>query len=89
VKKELGSRYGKKIRERVKKATSELRKRHACPQCGKKSVKRVGFALWKCKSCKIEFAGGAYSPETTVGSTARKIIEAISEQLKQAKQTEA
>ena len=85
----MGSRYGKKIRERVKKATSEQNARHACPQCGKKSVKRVGFALWKCKSCKTEFAGGAYSPETTVGSTARKIIEAISGQSKQANQSEA
>ncbi|NYZ78451.1 50S ribosomal protein L37ae, partial [Candidatus Micrarchaeota archaeon] len=53
----MGSHYGKKIRERVKKATAEQKKLHACPQCGKKRVKRVGFALWKCRSCAAEFAG--------------------------------
>lgn len=79
----MGSHYGKKIRERVRKATAEQKKWHACPQCGKKRVKRVGFALWKCRSCAAEFAGGAYSPETTVGLTARKIIETVSSQAKQ------
>lgn len=79
----MGSHYGKKIRERIKKATAAQRTPHACPQCGKKRVKRVGFAFWKCRSCGAEFAGGAYSPETTVGLTARKIIEAIRGQTKQ------
>jgi len=71
----MGSRYGRTIRKREEKALSMQRASYACPICGKKSVKRISNALWKCKSCNSEFAGGAYVPQTAIGETARKFLE--------------
>lgn len=71
----MGSRYGRTIRKREEKVLAMQRDTYACPACGKKSVKRISNALWKCKSCGAEFAGGAYSPQTAVGETARKFID--------------
>ena len=69
------SRYGKKIRERESAATAQSRGRHACPKCAKKAVKRVGAGIWQCRSCGSKFAGGAYSPQTTIGVTAQRSIK--------------
>lgn len=73
----MGSHYGRTIRKREEKVLIVQRARHLCPVCGKKSVKRRGTALWVCRSCGVEFAGGAYSPETAVGETSRKFLEGI------------
>ncbi len=71
------SRYGKKIRQRVAAVKALRRAGHACPKCGKKSLKREGDAKWRCNSCRAVFAGGAYEPETMVGSSVRKTVEAL------------
>jgi large subunit ribosomal protein L37Ae len=71
------SRYGKKIRERVDAVKAARRAPHACPKCGKQSVKREGYAKWRCNSCGAVFAGGAFEPQTTVGATVRKTVEAL------------
>ncbi len=70
----MGSRYGRTIRKREEKVLSVQRAKHVCPSCGKKNVKRKANALWICRSCNATFAGGAYSPETAVGETARKFL---------------
>ncbi len=72
--KEMGSRYGVKIRKRITAVKSVQKQKHACPQCGKNSVKRLGYAKWACKGCGAVFAGGAYSPETMVGTSAKKVL---------------
>ncbi|MBI4406552.1 50S ribosomal protein L37ae [Candidatus Micrarchaeota archaeon] len=71
----MGSRYGRTIRKKESEVLALQRAKHVCPVCGKKNVKRVSNALWKCRSCNSEFAGGAYTPETAVGQTARKFLE--------------
>jgi large subunit ribosomal protein L37Ae len=73
----MGSRYGKKIRERVSAVKASAKKGGACPKCGKKSVKREAYAQWRCNSCGASFAGGAYEPETMVGASVRKTVEAL------------
>jgi len=70
----MGSRYGTKTRKKELKALVGQRALYECPKCGKKRVKRKGYARWVCRACGLEFAGGAYSPETTVGSVAKKIL---------------
>lgn len=34
-------------------------------------VKRVACGIWKCKACKITFAGGAFEFSTSVATTAK------------------
>jgi large subunit ribosomal protein L37Ae len=60
----FGPRYGVKIRKQVSKIESSKRKKHQCPTCMKKSVKRISSGIWKCNSCGTTFAGGAYTPVT-------------------------
>jgi large subunit ribosomal protein L37Ae len=73
----MGSRYGVRTRKRFREVQKIERQKHDCPRCGKKRVKRIGNALWRCSACGTEFAGGAYAPATTVGESARKVIGAI------------
>jgi large subunit ribosomal protein L37Ae len=73
----MGSRYGVKIRKLVKAARAQQTSKYECPKCGKKKVKHTGFAVWECRSCGCTFAGGAYTPETNIGATARKAIAGI------------
>ncbi len=73
----MGSRYGAKTRKKELDVMRRQRALYECPKCGKKRVKRKGCAKWVCRACGAEFAGGAYSPETTVGSAAKKILSTI------------
>ncbi len=70
----MGSRYGAKVRKREAEVLARQRALYECPKCGKKRLKRRGYARWECRSCGSQFAGGAYVPETTVGAAARKIL---------------
>lgn len=59
-------------------ATAIDKKRHggfSCPQCGKKNVKRVSFAVWQCNSCGTKVAGGAYQLSTEPGKISQKTIK--------------
>ncbi|MFH1257737.1 MAG: 50S ribosomal protein L37ae [Candidatus Micrarchaeota archaeon] len=73
----MGSHYGVKIRKRENEVLKQQRKLYPCPKCGKKSVNREGFGRWCCRSCNTQFAGGAYSLETSVGVTTRKTLASI------------
>lgn len=70
-----GVRSGAQMRKRAAAISKMKKSRFACPQCGKKSVKRISYSLWKCRSCKSVFAGGAYSPTTPAGESAKYFVE--------------
>jgi len=72
-----GVRCGAELRKRTAAIKKQKSARYVCPKCGKKAVKREGYAMWKCRSCGVEFAGGAYSPSTPVGESARRVLENI------------
>ena len=57
-----GPRYGVKVRKQIQAIEKEKVKRHICPRCKHKSVKRIGSGIWKCRRCDLTFASGAYSP---------------------------
>ena len=67
-------RYGRRTRNLVEAATKRKLDSYECPKCAKKSVKRISYALWKCKSCGAKIAGGAYSLSTATGQTARRML---------------
>lgn len=68
------ARFGRKIRKLYEKADEKRRKRYECPKCGKRSVKRVSYALWECRSCGARIAGAAYSLTSEGGETARRVL---------------
>jgi large subunit ribosomal protein L37Ae len=71
------ARYGVKIRKLRMAALEQQRAIYECPRCGKRKVHRQGYAKWKCAACGVVFAGGAYSPTTAVGATARKALDTL------------
>ncbi|MFH1420707.1 MAG: 50S ribosomal protein L37ae [Candidatus Aenigmatarchaeota archaeon] len=56
----FGSRYGKRIRDGMKKAIGEKKAKYACPSCSRKSVVRESAGVWVCVKCKVKYASGAY-----------------------------
>ncbi len=57
----FGPRYGKKLRDNYNKIHKSSKKKYNCPVCAReKSVTRVSFGVWRCKTCKTKFASGAF-----------------------------
>jgi len=57
-----GSRMGTRMRSAIRKIEDESKSPHKCPECGRERVKRRVAGIWRCSSCGLEFAGGAYMP---------------------------
>ncbi|MFH1056674.1 MAG: 50S ribosomal protein L37ae [Candidatus Micrarchaeota archaeon] len=70
----MSVRYGVRLRKKFAEVVRKQKLKYACPKCGKKKVKRKGFAQWECRSCGLVFAGGAYEPETSGGASVRKAL---------------
>ena len=58
----FGPRYGVTIRKRIRDIEREKIRKHVCPNCQHRAVKRVSTGIWKCRKCGTTFAGGAYRP---------------------------
>ncbi|VVB56724.1 50S ribosomal protein L37Ae [uncultured archaeon] len=67
-------RYGMELRKRASATAKSRSAKYACPRCSKVSVKRVSNALWKCQSCRAEFAGATYALSTPAGEVASRLI---------------
>lgn len=72
----FGPRYGRVSRRRVAEIEADTNADHVCPDCGEEGVSRAGTGIWECSRCGHKFAGGAYQPETPVGRTTNRSIEA-------------
>ena len=72
------SRYGRRIRKLVNAADKQRKSSYECPKCNKVKVKRKSYAIWKCKSCGTQFAGGAYSFTTSYGVTTKRLLKDLS-----------
>jgi len=68
----FGARYGTVARKRYVEIVSKMRRRHECPRCKIRSVRRLSVGVWLCRKCGYKFAGGAYSPQTKLGETSRR-----------------
>ncbi len=73
------SRYGARYSSPLKKIVRDIEKvqKHSqeCPRCGRLSLRRRGYARWECKKCGTVIAGGAYAPQTGVGTITKRIVE--------------
>lgn len=67
-------RSGAELRKRADKVDRLRQSLFACPQCGKKKVKRQGNTRWACKSCGSVIAGGTYSLSTPAGEVSARLI---------------
>jgi large subunit ribosomal protein L37Ae len=56
----FGSRYGRRIRQKVLAVEKVLYGKHTCPYCKKNGVKRVSSGIWYCNKCNAKYAGKAY-----------------------------
>lgn len=76
----LGVRYGATVRKRYIEVVKETKKRHKCPQCNALTVKRQSVGIWECRKCGFTFTGGAYTPSTKLGATAKRAARGLSEE---------
>jgi large subunit ribosomal protein L37Ae len=79
----FGARYGIRVRKQIQAIEKEKVKKHTCPRCKHKSVKRVSTGIWKCRHCNLTFASGAYSPvrSKSVAVEAYKPMEETEEEV--------
>lgn len=55
-------RYGRKLRL-LERAVKDMKiEWYECPSCGKETLRRKGYAIFKCRNCGAEYAGAAYAP---------------------------
>jgi large subunit ribosomal protein L37Ae len=76
----FGPRYGVTVRRRIREIEVELRKRHTCPECRARAVKRLATGIWSCRKCGAKIASSAYilSPPRAI----RKEVAAVLEEQK-------
>ncbi len=58
----FGVRYGRKLRQKIVSVETKQKQKHECPDCHKKTVKRLATGIWHCTKCLKKFAGKAYYP---------------------------
>lgn len=80
------SRFGARYSSPLKKVFADVedieKRPQECPKCFRKSLVHKNYGIWYCKKCKARIAGGAYQPQTIIGSLAERIVrkgEKISE----------
>jgi len=57
--KRLGSRYGRRVRNRLK-AIESIPNKQLCPNCRKPQAKRISIGIYTCSKCGAKFTGKAY-----------------------------
>lgn len=81
----FGSRYGTRVRERVRSVEENMKGYHRCPECESKKVKRVGSGIWECDRCGAKFTAKAYARTVTpiekeIASEAEEVPEELEEE---------
>ncbi|MGB9135059.1 MAG: 50S ribosomal protein L37ae [Candidatus Bathyarchaeia archaeon] len=72
------ARYGSTLRKRYVEVMTESKRPHSCPQCRAVAVRRETVGVWKCRKCGFTFTGGAYTPSTKLGETAKRAAKGVS-----------
>ncbi|KAK3403595.1 60S ribosomal protein L37a [Sordaria brevicollis] len=74
-----GTRYGSSLRKQCKRLEVPQHARYPCTFCGRKTIKRVSFGIWKChgQGCGKVMSGGAYMLATPAAVTARSTLRRL------------
>ncbi len=75
------ARYGATVRKRYIESIKDTKKPHICPQCRALAVKRQSVGIWKCGKCGFAFTGGAYTPSTKLGVTAKRAAKGVTTEM--------
>jgi large subunit ribosomal protein L37Ae len=88
--KRFGTRYGKKLKDKIGKIEEERRLGNKCPYCHKPKIKRIAAGIWECTKCRSKFAGKAYSiGEKKITVAVEAVIEEVPEAAEAKKEEEA
>ncbi len=74
-----GTRYGSRLRKRIREIDATVKVKHRCPRCRLYQVKQVSVGIWECKKCGYKFTGGAWEPITNAGKRANGLVKQIQE----------
>jgi len=69
----FGTRYGVRVRKRVKDIERVQKNRHECPSCHHRSVRRVSTGIWECARCEMKYAAMAYTPISKRSVTGQEV----------------
>lgn len=75
----FGTRYGARLRKRVREIEANSKIRHRCPRCRLVKVEQKSVGIWECRKCEYKFAGGAWEPQTNTGKRSIGQIRQIQE----------
>ena len=73
----FGTRYGVRIRRRIREIEARQKGWHECPACAAPRVKRAGTSVWECRKCGHKFAGGAYYPRTPAFNANERVLQEV------------
>jgi len=71
----FGPRYGTRSKKVVRKIEAELKRKHTCPKCERRALKRIAAGIWVCRKCGAKIAGGAYAPRSSAEKILKQTLE--------------
>jgi len=72
-----GIRTGASLRKRYKEVRQQKIALYKCGSCGRMTVERIASSIWRCRHCKVTYAGGAYTLSTAAGDIAKRQISGL------------
>ncbi len=75
----FGTRYGVRIRRRIREVEARQKTWHECPSCAAPRVKRTSTSIWECRKCGHKFAGGSYMPRTPAFNANERLLRELAE----------